>query len=112
MINDIGTDIVNIEKLDNIIKSKPSFVKKVYTKNEINLAKNSKNPTFFYATRFAAKEAIFKAFDKDIEFNDIEILKNADGKPCPKILSHPEINIKLSLSYDAGYAIAFCIILS
>ena len=112
MINDIGVDIVNIEKLNNVINTKPNFLKKVFTENELKLANKSKDSLEFYAGRFAAKEAIFKAFGPTIEFCDIEILRDTSGKPIPKILNHPNVTIKLSLSHDGNYAIAFCIMLS
>jgi holo-[acyl-carrier protein] synthase len=112
MIQDIGVDIVEIKKLKNIIETSPSFLTRFYTENELNVAKELENPIPFYATRFAAKEAIFKASGAKYEFNEIEILKSSDGKPTPHILNHNDIKIKLSLSYDGGYAIAFCTILS
>ncbi|MBQ6546763.1 MAG: holo-ACP synthase [Bacilli bacterium] len=112
MIYDIGTDIVSVKRLENVIENSPSFLTKVYTNDELKLAKNFKNPKYFYATRFAAKEAILKAVGVNYEFNEIEILKAPDGKPLPHIINHDDIKIKLSLSYDGDYAVAFCIILS
>lgn len=111
MISDIGTDIVFIKRLEKIITTTPNFLNKVYTKKELAIASSLENPLHFYATRFAAKEAIFKATNCQFEFNQIEILKSQDGKPLPKILDHDDIKIKLSLSYDGEYAIAFCLII-
>jgi len=112
MIQDIGTDIVSIKKLKRTINNSPSFIRKVYTSKELEIANSLTNPLNFYATRFAAKEAIFKATNAKFEFNEIEILKGSDGKPLPKIINHGDIKIKLSLSYDEDYAIAFCIVIS
>lgn len=112
MIQDIGVDIVDIKRLQNIIDTNSSFLTRFYTKSELDIAKQLENPIPFYATRFAAKEAIFKASGTKHEFNEIEILKSSDGKPTPHIINHNDIKIKLSLSYDGDYAIAFCIILS
>ena len=106
----IGNDILYIPRLKKIIENNKQFIKKVYTNKEINIANKLKNPIEFYATRFAAKEAIIKATNGQFDFNEIEILKEKSGKPLPKILNNPKININLSLSYDTDYAIAFCII--
>lgn len=106
----IGTDILYIERLKKIIENSESFIKKVYTKKELEIASTMPNPLYFYATRFTAKEAIIKATNGLFEFNEIEILKDIDGKPLPHIINNPEININLSLSYDNEYAIAFCIV--
>lgn len=104
----LGTDIVYIPKLKKEIK--PTFIKNIYTPKEIIIAHEYQNSLHFYATRFAAKEAIIKATNAQFDFKEIEILKNSDGAPLPKIINHPEYNIKLSLSYDGDYAIAFCLI--
>lgn len=106
----IGTDIVYIPKLKKIIDATPTFVNKVYTSKEVDIANKIKEPYNFYATRFAAKEAIIKATDGKYDFKEIEILKKEDGSPSPIILINNDINIELSLSYDNDYAIAFCII--
>lgn len=108
---EIGTDILNIKRLENILKKYPHFINKYYTKEEIKIASSLKNPLSFYATRFAAKEAIFKALKGKFDFSEIEILKNTDGSPNPKILNHNDIKIKLSLSYEEDYAIACCLVL-
>ena len=104
----IGTDIVYIPKLKKLI-TKKSFINFIYTKEEQLLANKFKDPINFYATRFAGKEAIIKATNGKYDFRDIEILKDIDGKPLPKILNE-NLNISLSLSFDNDYAIAFCII--
>lgn len=106
----IGTDILYIPRLKKMIDTTPSFIKKVYTEKEIEIAQTFKNPLRFYASRFAGKEAIIKATNGKYDFKEIEINKDIDGKPIPKILTDLDINIELSLSFDNEYAIAFCII--
>lgn len=106
----IGTDIIYIPRLKRIIETNKNFIKKVYTKKELEIASCLSNPLEFYATRFAAKEAIIKASGGIYDFNEIEVLKEKSGKPLPKIINNAQVNIKLSLSYDKDYAIAFCII--
>ena len=112
MYNFIGTDILYIPRIKKIIENTPSFIKKVYTKKELEIANSLKSPLEFYATRFAAKEAIIKATNGKFNFNEIEVLKAQSGKPLPHIIDNPNIQIELSLSYDNDYAIAFCIIKS
>lgn len=106
----IGTDIVNITRLQKTIDTMPSFIAKIYTKEEIKIAKQIKNPLNFYATRFAAKEAIIKATNSKFDFNEIEILKGDLGEPIAKIIGNSEYEIKISLSYDTDYAVAFCLV--
>lgn len=105
----IGTDILYIPRLKKLI-SNQSFIKKVYTENEMDIANSLESSLGFYATRFAAKEAIIKATDGLYDFKEIEILKEKSGKPLPRIVNKPDVVIQLSLSYDNEYAIAFCIV--
>ena len=104
----LGTDILYIPRLKKIIKNNESFINKVYTEKERKLAQELTNPLYFYATRFAAKEAIMKATDCKYDFREIEILKEKSGKPTARITTNPDIKIELSLSYDNDYAICFC----
>ena len=105
----IGTDILFIPRIKKM-ENNEAFLKKIYTSKEREIANTFKEPTNFYATRFAAKEAIIKATNGKFDFNEIEILKDEDGKPLPHIINHQEITINLSLSFDNDYATAFCII--
>lgn len=104
----LGTDILYIPRLKKIIKNNESFIKRVYTEKEIELANKLTNPLYFYATRFTAKEAIMKATDCKYDFREIEILKEKSGKPIAKIITNSNVKIELSLSYDNDYAICFC----
>lgn len=93
-----------------MIESNNSFINKVFTNDEIRIAKSIKVPYNFYATRFAAKEAIIKATNGLFDFNEIEILKGSNGEPLARIINRDDYIINLSLSYDNDYAIAYCIV--
>lgn len=106
----VGTDIVFIPRLRKVMDKTPSFFKKIYTAKEREIAKMFTEPIWFYATRFAAKEAIMKATDLQYDFREIEILKEKNGKASAKIINKPNLIIDLSLSYDGEYAVAFCMV--
>ena len=82
----IGTDIVNIKRMQKLLKSNSNnFKNRIFSKNEIIYCEKKRNPSSFYAKRFAAKEALSKALGtgirKGINFKDIEILNDNFGKP-------------------------------
>ena len=86
----LGTDIVNIKRLDKVLKkNKNAFKSRVFSKNEILYCDKKNNPASFYAKRYAAKEALSKALGtgirKGINFKDIEIYNNNFGKPSIKL---------------------------
>ena len=75
----IGTDIVNVKRMEKSLKKNGlKFKNRVFSKKEINYCERKKNPYTFYAKRFAAKEALSKALGtgirKGINLKNIEIL--------------------------------------
>ena len=122
----IGTDIVNIQRIEKLLKKKKFvFKNKIFSKNEIIYCESKKNPNPFYAKRFAAKEAFSKALGtgirKSVSLKNIEISNNAYGKPSillkgklksyfEKRVKSKKNNIYLSLSDDKPWAQATVII--
>ena len=122
----IGTDIVNIKRMQKILKiNNNNFKKRIFSKNEIIYCDKKQNPSSFYAKRFAAKEALSKALGtgirRGINFKDIEILNDSFGKPSIKLngstanylkkkINNKKYFIYLSLSDDLPWAQATVII--
>ena len=122
----IGTDIVNIKRIDSSLKKYGfKFKNKVFSKKEIFYCEKRKNSSSFYAKRFAAKEAFSKALGtgirKGINLKNIEISNNTQGKPSillkgnlssylKKKIKCRKYNIYLSLSDDKPWAQATVII--
>tara|TARA_B100000378_G_scaffold215422_1_gene178517 strand:+ start:60 stop:449 length:390 start_codon:yes stop_codon:yes gene_type:complete len=121
-----GIDIVENYRLKKLLlKKKSNFKNKIFTNNEIAYCEKKSNITNCYSKRFAAKEAFVKAlgtgFRKNINFKDIEVLKNHYGKPYllinKKVINKiktsfkvKKFNILLSISDENKYAIASVII--
>tara|TARA_B100001013_G_scaffold158273_1_gene94407 strand:- start:64 stop:453 length:390 start_codon:yes stop_codon:yes gene_type:complete len=121
-----GIDIVENYRLKKLLlKKKSNFKNKIFTNNEIAYCEKKSNFTNCYSKRFAAKEAFVKAlgtgFRKNINFKDIEVVKNHYGKPYllinKKIINKiktsfkvKKFNIFLSISDENKYAIASVII--
>ena len=113
----IGTDIVNIKRIETILKkNKKSFLAKIFTKKEIKIfSKYKHNQSSKISLKFAAKEALSKSLGTGIgakvSFLDVEVLNETSGKPYFHIIkkSLRKISFKLSLSDDYPWAIAFVI---
>ena len=122
----IGTDIVNINRIDHSLKKYGfSFKNKIFSKKEISYCEKKKDPSAFYAKRFAAKEAFSKALGtgirKGVNLKNIEITNNVHGKPSiylkgnlanylKKKIKCKKYDIHLSLSDDKPWAQATVII--
>jgi len=121
MIVGIGTDLLRIGRLvpfDEL--QQDPFYLKTFTQKEREMGKQRSNPTLFFTTRFAGKEAVFKCFKIDgntIRLNDIEILNDETGAvyvtlygQLKTIAEQKNIHfIELSLSYEEEYALAFAV---
>ena len=122
----IGVDIIENKRIKNSLKNL-KFKKRIYSTKELAQSSLSKNKVSFFSKRFAAKEAFAKAlgtgFRGNLNFKDIEIVNDKDGKPyylkskkISKII-HKNFNIKkyncfLSISDEKDYSTAFTIIQS
>jgi holo-[acyl-carrier protein] synthase len=91
MILGIGTDVVDISRIEQKVLEREGFCQKVFSKNEIAYCDKIKNRFESYAARFAAKEAFLKALGTGLqinnELNEIEVENAASGKPDIKISS-------------------------
>ena len=123
MIFGIGTDLVEIKRIESI-NSIDKFANKILSKNELsifNALKEEKKITFL-SKQFAGKEAISKAIGtgitKQTRFKDIEILRDENGKPIlnaidgfKKYMNDLGITkTHVSLSDERNYAIAFAVL--
>ena len=112
-----GTDIIEIDRIEKAIeKGGKVFLNEIYTEKEIEYCEKRKKAKFqHYAARFAAKEAIFKAVNGllvnkyDIDWKNIEILNNENGKPLIHFVDiklENILSIDLSISHCKKYATA------
>ena len=122
----IGTDIVNIKRLEKSLKKNGNnFKKRIFSEKEIVYCEKKKYPYSYFAKRFAAKEALSKALGtgirKGINFKNIVISNDTFGKPSIKLNGSTEKFLKkkikakkykiyLSLSDDKPWAQATVII--
>ena len=117
----VGTDIVKTNRIQKLLKRK-NVLKKLFNKEEIIKCKRIKKAENCFAKRFAAKEAFSKALgtgiSKGINFNQIVVLNEKNGKPFIKLIENTKKNVEkklkkknykisLSLTDEDEYAVAF-----
>ena len=117
-----GTDIIEISRVKESIEStNEKFCERVYTEKEREYCESKKMQKYqYYAARFSAKEAVFKAISDELEnkfqinWKDIEILNDEKGRPYVNILNNKIQNIEdidISLSHCKQYAIANVVVI-
>ncbi len=98
MIKGIGIDIVEHERVN--LKLAP----RVLSTNEYQEFTNTKRQIEYFASRFAAKEAVIKATNKKYLLRDIEFKSLESGK----LISNIE-GIHVSISHEKKYSVAMAV---
>jgi holo-[acyl-carrier protein] synthase len=121
MIVGIGVDMIEIERIDQLVKRQPKALQRFLTREEQKLlgGKSETRQSEMIAGRYAAKEAGAKALGTGIgevlSFLDMEILPTSSGRP--ELTFHPEVygrlgldpfrmRVHVSISHSQSHAIA------
>jgi holo-[acyl-carrier protein] synthase len=123
MIVGIGVDIVEVGRVKELLaRYRDRFVRRVFTEAEARYAGRSVREAERLAGRFAAKEAVLKAFgtgkSHGILWRDVETVRGAMGKPEVRLYGKAFNYMKklggnrihVSITHDGGKAVAFVII--
>ncbi len=85
MIFGIGTDIIEVQRIEDKLVRTSGLKKRLFTEREIAYCDSKHRPALHFAARFAAKEAFLKAmgigWSGGHRFDEIEIVNNRLGKP-------------------------------
>ena len=123
MILGTGIDIIEVQRIETAVeKFGDRFLQRILLPGELEYCQSHKSPGAFLAARFAAKEAISKAFGTGIgaqlAWHDMEVCRKESGEPYVKLhgkgedLLHARGGriVHLSLSHTAGHAAAMAIL--
>jgi holo-[acyl-carrier protein] synthase len=118
-IHGIGVDVVEVERVAVALTNYGSaFMAKVFTAGECRYCGERAVPAPHYAARFAAKEAVAKAFGTGIGaragWQDIEVVHSPDGAPAIRLHGAAAefaatagiTGVLLSLSHSKAFAVA------
>ena len=114
----IGVDIVDISRMEQILRKTPSFARRVFTAEECAYCDSTNVPAAHYACRFAAREAVLKSlgvgFGNGFGRKDISVHRDDSGNPrvilseraLSKVHELGVVEIILSLSFTSSIAVA------
>lgn len=113
----VGIDIVEISFIIDLIKKKPNYINEFFTPREIASCHNNDNAFVAFAVKYAAKEAVVKAFGESgtaLTLREIEIFDDVSGLPKAvvnrqwgqKYFPGQKLTINLSLNHCSNFAIA------
>ncbi len=124
MITGIGVDLCQISRIQKILDHEGldgPFFQRAFTVAEQTEAKARSDKAAFYASRFASKEAVFKALSSSgaasFDMRLIETLHDEFGRPyvhiagaIKSIIAESGIcSVHISVTTDGDYAEAFAI---
>lgn len=120
----LGTDIIEVVRIGQMIeKHGETFLRRVYTEQEIAYCSRRKEYLQHYAGRWAAKEAAMKTlgtgWSRGVGWTDLEVCTEASGAPvlqvhggAKEVMEQLEIvRILISISHCRAYATATAIAL-
>ena len=116
----IGCDLASVSEIERLDRdTSGAFVRSTFSARERAEADTS-DIYAYYAGRFAAKEAVFKAIapllgNEKFDFRIVETLRRADGSPyvfvsdeLRTVMERAGVEkIMVSISKDGGFALAF-----
>lgn len=121
----VGVDLIEIERIRGALEAKsgPRFEKRVFTEGEIAYSRSKADPFPHFAARFAAKEAVMKAFGTgwtaEVFWKGIEVWNNEKGRPFIRFNGKTAelaektavADVQISLAHDRGRAVAVALLL-
>jgi len=88
-----GTDIIEVQRVEEKLIRTEHLKTKLFTPIEIAYCESKHRPALHFAARFAAKEAFLKAmgtgWSGGHQFSEVEVVNNALGKP--EIVVHGKV---------------------
>ncbi|ADL13592.1 holo-ACP synthase [Acetohalobium arabaticum] len=119
MVTGIGVDIIEVARIkDGWEKYQDRFLDRLFTSEEVDYCLQRSSPEVHLAARFAAKEAVVKAFGtglRGMKWTEIEVVNDQSGRPEIKLHNQAELLAKeleirevlISLSHTKQQAIAY-----
>jgi holo-[acyl-carrier protein] synthase len=114
----VGVDIIGVERLKRAVGEDESRQRAVFTERELAYCRGRRRPFEHLAARFAAKEAVLKAFGtgmtRRMRWTEIEVLNERSGRPRVVLdgsvaefaRRHGLRDLDVSLTHTEGLAMA------
>lgn len=122
MILGLGTDIIEVGRVEEKLVRTAGLKAKLFTPGEIAYCEAKHRPALHFAARFAAKEAFLKALGMGVfggvALREIEVVREPGGAPLLRLGPTAAAALRqaggdhplLSLSHEREMALAFVVV--
>jgi holo-[acyl-carrier protein] synthase len=116
-----GVDVVGVERLRGLVEGHEDRQRELFTARELDYCRGKRRQYEHLAARFAAKEAVLKAFGTGISqrmrWTDVEVVNDRLGRPTIRLEGavasfaerHGLRDLDVSLSHMESLAVAHAI---
>lgn len=118
MILGIGVDIVDLARFERAASRTPRLLDRLFAQSE-QMSGGRQRPLRSLAARFAAKEALIKAVggSEGMRWHDVQVVSDElrnpsfllQGRIADAVAARGITHMHLSMSHDAGIAIAYVV---
>jgi holo-[acyl-carrier protein] synthase len=115
----VGVDVVEIERVERVLRTRSSFRDRVFTAAEATYCEGKARPAECYAARWAAREAARKALGgvRSMRWHDVSVDRSPSGAPHLALTGAAKARadglgvseVLVSFSHERSVAVAFCV---
>jgi len=117
----VGVDVVGVERLERLVRDDEERQRTLFTQVELDYCRGKRRQYEHLAARFAAKEAVLKAFGTGISqrmrWTDVEVVNERSGRPRIRLAGEVAAfaerrglqDLDVSLTHTEGLALAHAV---
>lgn len=106
----IGVDLLSLRRFKGVIDRRGwvPVARRILSSQEQSEIELFPDKQQYLQSRFAVKEALFKAASSHcrLKWSEVTMGKDETGRPVIRFHSHPELDAQVSISHDDGFLIA------
>ncbi len=114
----VGVDMIGVARIMRVVGEDDVRRRTLFTEDELSYCQARRRPYEHLAARFAAKEAVLKAFgtgmSRRMRWTEVEVVNERSGRPCIRLSGsvaefarrHGLRGVDVSLTHSDGLAIA------
>lgn len=117
----VGVDAVRVRRVERLLEDHPAGAREIFTERELAYCDGRRRSADHLAARYAAKEAVFKAFGtgvtRRLRMTEVEVVNDRSGRPRIELggaaaafaAGRGLADLDVSMSHTDGLAIAHAV---